>query len=156
MIRIGGKVKKGSSMPWLTIKEFCAASGKSDSTVRRHIRRKSLLHRLENGQYLIFLEGTEPLAPATAAVAGGTGPEAATSLTRAGQVDLARIEEIVSFSSKALNSYLLMSDKLTQEKDCRLREKEEMIRELKQRVQELEKRLGQTAAAASGGEGLVP
>jgi len=48
------------------------------------------------------------------------------------------LSEIISFSSKALNSYLITNDKLIAEKEKRIEEKEFLIKSLSQKIAEME------------------
>lgn len=134
-------------MSWIPIKEYIQKFSISDSTIRRKIRTKKLKAKQEDGKWFIWAESQKPGDGGIFPDGGGTKTESTRALDSKkfdflpsvkGFPDGGTISEIISFSSKALNSYLMASDKLILEKDKRIEEKDEIITRQNQKISELE------------------
>ena len=140
-------------MSWFTIKNYIQKFEVSDSTIRRKIRTKQIPSKRIGAKIFVWADDST-----------NRGTEG-TSQTEEQQFDISRdgqriemlssvnsqrhqsslpkelgssIAELIAFSSKALNSYLMISDKLISEKDKRINERETHISDQKQRIAELE------------------
>ena len=118
-------------MGWVSIREYTEQAGVSASTVRRQIRERRLFAKKFGRDW--FVRPPEYIRPPS------DGAE------QAGPIDLPeRLDsrspqtELIDFSSKALNHYLILSEKLIAEKDLRIAERDHEVTEKRQLVAELE------------------
>ncbi len=139
-------------MGWVTIREYMNALGVSDSTVRRRIRRREVPFRIERGRYLLYLDEPE-FSNSSEGAEGGKVPVPPElnplSSSASKPPENGDLKSVIDFSSKALNSYLLLSERLEQEKNIRIKEKEDQIEELKAKVRELEQKIEQLLKRSS-------
>jgi excisionase family DNA binding protein len=123
-------------MSWYSIREYTKRAGLSSSTVRRRIRKGEIkAKKFGRGWYIQPDEGEfEPMNFSQT----GENVSAFDDFTEAVYATEGNVSDVVSFSSKALHHYLLLSEKLVAEKDIRISEKDKQILEKSQQVAELE------------------
>ena len=117
----------------MSVREYAATQGVSPSTIQRRLGRGDLKGRKVGRAWFVDVQDlTQTTAVSTGAevgIAGLAAKEAEKSPT---------VKELISFSAKALNSYLMMSDRLIEEKEKAFEEKRVELCHYKQRVAELE------------------
>jgi hypothetical protein len=122
-------------MSWITIKEYIQRFGVSDSTIRRRIRSTSLKSKRIGSKILVWADND----PAVESDGGRENQiQKFAQILPDGGHGGQSLADVIAFSSKALNSYLIVSDKLVEEKDKRIEEKDSIIRDQKQKISELE------------------
>ena len=114
---------------FLTVREYAAKHGVSVSTVQRRLAKGEIKGQRFGRSWYIELDSTN--AGKTAAEIAGSVPVRQTSVP-------SNVKDLIDFSSKALNSYLMMSDRLLEEKEQGYNEKVRQLEIEKQRVAELE------------------
>ena len=132
-------------MAWITIKEYIQRFRISDSTIRRHIRTLKVKIKREGSKIFIWLPD-EPAQDENVVSSPEDDKKFEVIKPKAYEFQEqliskgvnGTIADLIAFSSKALNSYLMISDKLAYEKDKRIQEREAMIRDHKQKISELE------------------
>jgi hypothetical protein len=134
-------------MSWITIKEYIQRFGVSDSTIRRRIRSTSLKSKRIGSKILVWADDDSSLRTALSQQVPNLISSEERSINQIQKFAQAfpegikgeqSLTDVIAFSSKALNSYLMVSDKLVEEKDKRIEEKDSIIRDQKQKISELE------------------
>ncbi len=129
-------------MGWITIKEYIQRFGISDSTIRRYIKTGQIRSKKIGSKWYVLMEddSSENLE--------SLKQEKKSRILEEGGLDLPKfpavkssentLMELIAFSSKALNSYLMISDKLIGQQDKRIEDQEKYINEMNQKIAELE------------------
>lgn len=128
-------------MGWISIKEYTQKHSVSDSTIRRHIKSGKIRSKMVDGKWFLYSEDsrTEEEQRGTGGFSGNIQSRRFEfpNLEKLKNTD-DNLSEVIAFSSKALNSYLMISDKLTKEYENRIKELDEVIAFQKQKIVELE------------------
>lgn len=125
---------------WYTIEEYSERTGASISRIRRQIREGRLKAKKFGQDWFL-----KPADSRLSLLDEDTDPNIRIDRLDSSQApslydkqDKGNVRSVVEFSSKALNHYLLLSEKLIAEKDLRLAERDDQLRENKQAIAELE------------------
>ncbi len=116
----------------LSVREYAAAQGVSASTIQRRLQRGELKGKRFGRAWYVQVSSV--------ATSSEAAPETSTPLPLLGAEQMQHsptLKELIAFSSKALNSYLLMSDRLVAEKERSFEEMQQQLNAEKQRVAEL-------------------
>lgn len=116
----------------MSVKEYAAKAAVSPSTVQRRLSRGELKGRRFGRAWYVELEASDAPLNHPSFDNDLTAQDLALATPTSG------VSELVSFSSKALNSYLMMSDRLIEEKERAFQEKIDLLKSQQQRVAELE------------------
>jgi len=109
----------------MTVKEYAVKTAVSPSTVQRRLGRGEIKGRRMGRIWYVEADSMElPLNLPTQLTSPTVAPPRST-------------HELISFSSKALNSYLMMSDRLIAEKERNYLEKCDQLKHEQQKVAEL-------------------
>jgi hypothetical protein len=117
----------------MSVREYAATQAVSPSTIQRRLGRGDLKGRKVGRAWFVDVQDLAQAKPALASAEmtnlalGGNDSEKSPT-----------VKELISFSAKALNSYLMMSDRLLEEKEKTFEEKRIELCHYKQRVAELE------------------
>jgi IS30 family transposase len=115
----------------ISVKEYAAKLQVSPSTVQRRLNRGELKGRRFGRVWYVEINAAEEDLAGDQLIEN----KEINDITRASTAP--QLEQLLAFSSKALNSYLMMSDRLIVEKDKAYQEKNELLKIEQQRVAEL-------------------
>ena len=135
-------------MAWISIKEYIQQFGISDSTIRRRIRAHTIEAKRIGRQWYVFKQDESHPEQPVRETSSKTENKPLTRLLGSEKIQFPTLEnfkdsdsavsEIIAFSSKALNSYLMISDRLINEHEKRIGELDSIISFQKQKIAELE------------------
>ena len=132
-------------MGWISIKEYIQQHGISDSTIRRHIKSRQIKSKRVGSKWFVWLDANQngEFTPTNYRVEGSLSSNLEPIIKDFSKFEVTKemsssLTDVIAFSSKALNSYLVMSDKLINEKEKRIEEKDYIIKDQRQKIAELE------------------